>query len=284
MAADALTPRQQSFVAEYLVDLNATAAYKRAGYKAKSNAVAASSASDLLRIPKVAAAIAAAQAARAARTNVTADAVLKRWWSLANADPNDLVEYRRTCCRCCYGAGHRHQRTAGEMERDRQHWEQLAAEEAGKPDPQPVAPFDERGGTGYDPRKGPSWDCPECFGEGVGGTYVKDTRALSPAALALYAGVKETKEGVQVLMHDQAAALVNAARHLGMFVDRHEHSGPDGGPLQHDHAFTDADRRAALRHAAAALGAGFGRSGVAVPTGHANGHGPVLGGPDAADV
>ena len=32
----ALTPKQKRFVAEYLVDLNATAAAKRAGYSAKT--------------------------------------------------------------------------------------------------------------------------------------------------------------------------------------------------------------------------------------------------------
>lgn len=52
----ALTPKQQRFVAEYLIDLNATAAYKRAGYKGKGNA-AESSASEILSNPKVSAAV-----------------------------------------------------------------------------------------------------------------------------------------------------------------------------------------------------------------------------------
>ena len=33
MASQKLSPKQERFVAEYLIDLNATAAYKRAGYK-----------------------------------------------------------------------------------------------------------------------------------------------------------------------------------------------------------------------------------------------------------
>lgn len=51
-----LNVRQQRFVAEYLIDLNATAAYKRAGYAAKGNA-AEVSACQLLSNPKVAKAV-----------------------------------------------------------------------------------------------------------------------------------------------------------------------------------------------------------------------------------
>lgn len=57
MATDLLTEKQQRFVDEYLKDLNGTLAYKRAGYTANNDAVAAASASALLRNPKVAAII-----------------------------------------------------------------------------------------------------------------------------------------------------------------------------------------------------------------------------------
>ena len=52
-----LNDRQQRFVTEYVVDLNATRAYLRAGYKSKTDQAAASEASRLVRTPKVAAAI-----------------------------------------------------------------------------------------------------------------------------------------------------------------------------------------------------------------------------------
>jgi phage terminase small subunit len=78
MADKPLTPKQQRFVDEYLVDLNATAAYKRAGYRCKTDAVAASAASELLRFPKVAAALRAAQKARSERMEITQDYVVKR--------------------------------------------------------------------------------------------------------------------------------------------------------------------------------------------------------------
>lgn len=69
----ALTPKQEAFVAEYLVDLNATQAAIRAGYSEKT---AYSMGQRLLKNVEVAAAIAEAQAKRAERTEITQDRVL----------------------------------------------------------------------------------------------------------------------------------------------------------------------------------------------------------------
>jgi len=71
-----LTPKQERFVQEYLLDLNAAAAYKRAGYIARGNA-AESAASRLLRNVKVQAAVTAAQAERAQHLKIDANAVLQ---------------------------------------------------------------------------------------------------------------------------------------------------------------------------------------------------------------
>jgi len=68
-----LTPKQQRFISEYLVDLNATQAAIRAGYAKKSADVEGSR---LLVNAKVSAAIAAAQAKRSKRTEIDADYVL----------------------------------------------------------------------------------------------------------------------------------------------------------------------------------------------------------------
>ena len=69
-----LTPKQESFVEEYLIDLNATQAAIRSGYSEKT---ANEQGSRLLANVKVAAEVAKAQAERAARTNVTQDYVLE---------------------------------------------------------------------------------------------------------------------------------------------------------------------------------------------------------------
>jgi len=83
----ALTAKQQRFVAEYLIDLNATQAAIRAGYSEKT---AAEQASRLLTNVKVAEAIQAAMKARSERTEINADWVLKRLARDATADLADL--------------------------------------------------------------------------------------------------------------------------------------------------------------------------------------------------
>ncbi len=223
-----LTPKQQRFVDEYLIDLNATQAAIRAGYSAHT---ANEMGAENLAKPSIAAAIAEAVDARKERTEITADKVLRHWWALATADPNELIEFRRTCCRSCYGVGGGYQRTALEMERDRSaHAKAIAAFKPGK-GKEPPGAFNEQGGAGYDPREEPNDACPVCFGEGVGAVFPKDTRSLSDSARKLYAGVKQTKEGLEIKVHDQAAALANVAKHLGMFTDKLEVSGPGGAPL-----------------------------------------------------
>jgi len=68
-----LTAKQSAFVAEYLIDLNATQAAVRAGYSKKTAGITGF---ENLRKPNIAAAITEAQAKRAARTEITQDAVL----------------------------------------------------------------------------------------------------------------------------------------------------------------------------------------------------------------
>ena len=70
-----LTLKQQRFVDEYLIDLNGTAAYQRAGYKATAR-TARSNAVRLLAKASVQAAIQAAQEARTHRVHLRQDAVL----------------------------------------------------------------------------------------------------------------------------------------------------------------------------------------------------------------
>lgn len=75
-----LTRKQRRFVEEYLVDLNATQAALRAGYKHPDNG------RQLLTKTHVAAAIEQGQSQRAARTEITADRVLKEIAKVAFAD------------------------------------------------------------------------------------------------------------------------------------------------------------------------------------------------------
>ncbi len=70
-----LTPKQQLFVAEYLVDLNATQAAVRAGYSKKT---AYSVGHENLKKPEVAAAIQEAMQARSERIKADQDWIVER--------------------------------------------------------------------------------------------------------------------------------------------------------------------------------------------------------------
>lgn len=82
----ALTPKQQHFVDEYLIDLNATQAAIRAGYSAKT---ASSQGERLLRNVDVAAQLKARSKEREERTRVNADYVLNR---LVEIDQMDVID------------------------------------------------------------------------------------------------------------------------------------------------------------------------------------------------
>ena len=69
-----MTPRQQRFVDEFLVDLNATQAAIRAGYSART---AEQQGPRLLGNVEIAAAVQAAQQARSERLQITQDDVLR---------------------------------------------------------------------------------------------------------------------------------------------------------------------------------------------------------------
>jgi phage terminase small subunit len=65
-----LTLKQERFINEYLIDLNATQAAIRAGYSEKT---ARSTGAENLTKPDIAAAVATAQGDRTERTNITQD-------------------------------------------------------------------------------------------------------------------------------------------------------------------------------------------------------------------
>ena len=87
-----LNQRQARFVAEYLIDLNASAAYVRAGYRARGTNAVKASASRLLTHADVAAAIAAAQAAALGRSQLTATRVLEEMRRLALSDMREYYD------------------------------------------------------------------------------------------------------------------------------------------------------------------------------------------------
>jgi phage terminase small subunit len=97
-----LTPKQERFVAEYLIDLNATQAAIRAGYLIKT---ARQQGSRLLTNADIAQAVQNGRKEVTEQLEVDSRWVLQRWIEIATADPNDLIQYRRGgACADCWDA------------------------------------------------------------------------------------------------------------------------------------------------------------------------------------
>lgn len=84
-----LTPKQQRFVDEYLIDLNASGAAKRAGYSAKT---ADQLGYQLLQHPSVADAISKGRQIQNTRAKVDAEWLLNRLTDVCDADLADLYD------------------------------------------------------------------------------------------------------------------------------------------------------------------------------------------------
>ncbi len=226
--------RVEVFVQRYLVHHNGRQAAIEAGYSPRS---ARTQASDLLALPEVQSKIQEGMHDIAQRNGMEADDVAARLVAIATADARELTEVWRCCCRYCWGDGHRFQRTPQEMVEARKNWEKELKEACKNPSKHQKEAcknpskhqFDEEGGTGFNPYHDPNPDCPECFGRGIEAVLIKDTRDLGPEAKLLFAGVKMTQHGIQVLTHDQKGALIDYGKHIGMFTRRFE------GKVDHNH-------------------------------------------------
>jgi hypothetical protein len=153
----------------------------------------------------VIAAITERKAQLAAAAGIDVAFVLREWLTIATADPRELTQSRRGCCRYCWGIDNKREWTEAEYA--------TALNEALTCMLLPPA-FE--GGLGYRPMREPNPDCPRCEGEGQMRTWLADSRELSPQAARLFAGVKQTKEGIEIKTRDQDAALAKIADYLGM--------------------------------------------------------------------
>jgi len=193
-----LTPKQARFVAEYLIDLNATQAAIRAGYSART---AASQGARLLKHGGVARAVQAAQQARALRTEITQDRVLQELARIAFFDIRRLYRADGSMKDPC------------ELDADtaaalasievKEELERGGGEDALQEPPASAAvsaSASSAPGHGGAPRRR--------RGEQVGGYTIK-TRVF-----------------------DKVATLQLAMRHLGMLNDKLGLSAPGGGPIE----------------------------------------------------
>ena len=90
-----MTDKQKRFCDEYLIDLNATRAYKAAYPNVKKDETASAAAVRLLRNVKVAAYIAERQQARQERTEITQDRIVRELAAVAFADVTEVASVRQ---------------------------------------------------------------------------------------------------------------------------------------------------------------------------------------------
>lgn len=209
--------RVYRFVEEYAKDRNGTQAAVRAGYSRKS---AHAQGCRLLSDADVQLLIAEQVEKISRDVEFEAADVLREWVLLATADPSKIAQIRRVNCRHCWGEGHAYQW------KPREYAEACdAAARAGD-----LPPLCE-GGFGFEINREPNEACPECEGEGVEETFFADMRTLGPAERKLIASVKRTKDGIEVKMRDQDAAVQAIAKYLGLLVEKRELTGKGGAPL-----------------------------------------------------
>lgn len=202
MASDEPTMNDWLFIGEYVKDWNATAALRRSGVYVGE--FAGSEASRRLNKRAVKKEIEKVRQAAIEKVQLSTSTVIQDIVNVLTADPRDLIDTVTEACRHCYGEGHQYQYTIGEYST-----EEFKAMATNKP-------FNPKGGVGFNPNRDPHPDCPECHGNGIVTERLKDTRFLSPSALALYNGVERTKNGIKINMRSKDAAREAAARWLGM--------------------------------------------------------------------
>lgn len=242
MTNQMLTPKQEAFAVAMADPLcpNATEAYKRAGYSTAGkpetiNRLATQLTTNVTvaaRIKELRGAVAAAAFEGLTDANgqpFNAMSVLREWVIIATADAGELTKSRTRCCRYCYGFDHRFQ-----WRNEEEYFRALAevidfnaaqpARGRRKLDP------DKSGGFGFDAKQAPHPECPECNGDGHVSTWIADTDSLGPAARKLFAGVKQTQNGIEIKTRDQDGAVANLAKYFGLTTGI-QISNPDGTPL-----------------------------------------------------
>lgn len=173
----ALTAKQQLFVEEYLIDLNATQAAIRSGY---SERTARKIGNENLTKPDIAIKIQEAMNNRSKRTEITADMVLKEYAKLGFSNITDYLSVEVKLVT---------------VDRDSE----------GKP-----------------------------ITELQQVVSIFETDMVPEDKMRAVAEIKQTKEGIALKLHDKKGALDSMARHLGMFLDKVEHSGNVGVKIVDD--------------------------------------------------
>lgn len=201
--------RRELFIRLYLIHSNASRAYRDAGYKEGTGT--RQSAHRLLTSAYIQDRLTEERQKHLLALDLEVDDLMRRYRDIAFADASQITAYRIGACRYCYGIAHAWQwRTA--------HEHQVAVEEAtenAKNTRNSILKLPSiKSGTGYSSVVPPNRNCPECDGRGIPRVVFKDTRLLTQAERALFAGIEQTRHGLKYRFHDQMAALGALAKRL----------------------------------------------------------------------
>ncbi len=150
---------------------------------------------------------------RKSRQENQQDRVRQTAYSIATADPTEIISIRRCNCRWCWGVNFEYQRTDWELDRD---LNRHAA--AGRK----TGPFNPMGGGGFVKSRDPNPACPICLGDGEEVARIADFRKLSAREKALIAGVKMGKGGTveEIKFHNKIDAINTFAKIDGMITEK----------------------------------------------------------------
>ncbi|HHL2710457.1 TPA: terminase small subunit [Yersinia enterocolitica] len=189
-----LTAREASFVHWFVISGSRVEAYRKSGFEGVGN-TAYVGASRLYRKDKIRRAIRDLESRKTKRYQADLDEVIDQLVAIIKADPNEVAQFRRVNCRYCWGENHQY------LWRDIDEFDKAAAKAT---DDGKAAP--EYGGLGFIANIDPNPECPRCNGEGEGEVFIPDTRDHQGPERQFFAGVKETKFGIEILTEDKKAA------------------------------------------------------------------------------
>jgi hypothetical protein len=205
--------RRETFIRQYLIHQNATRAYREAGYQ--DGPGTRQSAHRLLTKADIQARIFEERQKLLADLDLKVEDVVRRFRYIAFADIADVVAFHYGACRYCYGIDHRYQwRTPREFKSSIAEACRECALDRSK-----ETENDPQGGYGYEWNRPPHPDCPECDGCGIPRVVLKDTRLLSDAERAVFAGVVKTRHGTHYRFNNQLKALKELAKRLGFYSE-----------------------------------------------------------------
>lgn len=216
----------------YLETGNASEAYRRAYDVSKMLSTTVNNkASEMMRNVSIRDRLTELQERSVATAVIDRAGVLALITELATADANQLAQVQVRCCRHCWGHEFGYQwkseaefgiALAAAMDREGaavRAWQRDVDLGSQRPAPDSEPLPNALGGYGFDVYASPNLECPHCLGEGHVMPVIKDTRKLKGAAKRLYAGFKQTKDGIEIKMRDQSHALSLLAKEFGIAKD-----------------------------------------------------------------